>query len=110
MSGANSEYNRGLRQQAKKQGLTRYHGQGCLRCGGTERYASNGGCVECKRLNERLKHHAGERKSYYQDYYVKNRGKLSKKDEHILDASGQWLTEEVNERFIAALVREGKSS
>jgi len=38
------------RLEAAKQGKTRYHGTPCRVCGNTERFVTNGNCVECSKM------------------------------------------------------------
>lgn len=44
------------RKQAARDGRVTYEGGLCARCGGCERYVSNGACVPCTRLGAKKSH------------------------------------------------------
>ncbi len=90
---------------AKKQGLNKFDGTPCFKCGGTLRYTVNSCCVSCSAVKNKkwMTDNSKVRKEYERNYKINNKEKI---DAWLKSESGVTTRRRTSRKGVA----KGKSS
>jgi 5-methylcytosine-specific restriction endonuclease McrA len=97
-----------FRALARELGHARYPGKPCKKCGKSERFTGNGGCVHCKYEQNRNSPATKQyRKVYYREHYDKVVANVKSRKLAKIQRVPPWLTSE-HKQQIASVYRQAQ--